>query len=156
MSDRTSDRLSDRDAKYVAHLCRHGQTGGFDVFRGMGFSFAFIGGLGVLASLASLILHTTSASGLPGRTTGDLTKMLLTSLPWLLAGYLCLDLARCYRIIRALAKADALPTSVGGQDTGRQGEARVCSNCGRTVDSPFCPYCNSPVLEADRQPVGPS
>lgn len=30
---------------------------------------------------------------------------------------------------------------------------RTCTKCGRAVDSPFCPYCNSPAIDGGRQPV---
>jgi hypothetical protein len=33
------------------------------------------------------------------------------------------------------------------------GAGRVCARCGRMVDSPFCPYCNSPTVDAGHPPA---
>jgi hypothetical protein len=102
--------LSDRDARFVRHLCWAGRHGNFSWFRSAGWFFTVIAGLGVAVQLAFLVAHYTAPQWRPELSVDTILDRTWTGLLFLAFGVALLELGRCYRIIRALAEP-GLPTA---------------------------------------------
>lgn len=100
MSDLYTDRLSDRDAKYVLHV-RHGT---FSIMPWFGWLFTMGAGTSVALGAIALLLDSVAPQlRPPGWTVERTVAGTGIALLFLWLGLLMLDVARCHRIIAAMA-----------------------------------------------------